>query len=281
LSQHEHVFTPSVKEPNFFGTDLNWFSPTLSEYISLFEDAAPSHRLVGEGTVLYLYSQNAIPGILRFNSNAKIIVMVRNPVDASYALHAQQLFSHYDDVESFEQAWRLQEVRMRGESMPHQCPEPKVLQYRAIYLMGEQIRRAMTHVPPDQFKVIVFDDFVNETRKVYAEVLGFLGLDDDGRTDFPRVNESKGYRSRWVANFFRSRMKFEADRAAKKVKHFLGVKSLGISSRIRAANSLVTSRSPLSIEFRNELADEFREDVWLLSEILKRDLSHWVAPERE
>jgi len=52
----------------------------------------------------------------------------------------------------------------------------------------------------------------------------------------------------------------------------------GILSSLSRRNVKYRSRAPLSDEMRHTLKEYFREDILLLSEVLKRDLSHWVSP---
>ncbi len=57
------------------------------EYEALFA-AAPPHALLGEASVFYLYSKVAIGQIMAHNVNARIIVMLRNPVEATRSMHS-------------------------------------------------------------------------------------------------------------------------------------------------------------------------------------------------
>ncbi len=59
-------------------------------------------------------------------------------------------------------------------------------------------------VPASQRRVFLFKQFASDTRSVYAETLNFLGLQDDGRTDFPRVNEARQYRSGLIGKVYQN-----------------------------------------------------------------------------
>jgi len=84
LAAHPAVFLPERKEPGYFCTDLRTYGEvaTLTEYEALFSPALP-HALTGEASVLYLYSKVAIGQIMAHNVNAKIIAMLRNPIEAA------------------------------------------------------------------------------------------------------------------------------------------------------------------------------------------------------
>jgi len=127
----------------------------------------------------------------------------------------------------------------------------------------------------DRVKVILFDDFVVDTKAVYEGVLSFLGVPSDGRNDFPLANINKTIRYLWfqktvafAANYFR-RIRVISGLS-------LGL-GLGFSNRLLLLNSKTSTRQPISPGLQAELADFFRDDVRKLSNILGRDLSHWVS----
>jgi len=57
----------------------------------------------------------------------------------------------------------------------------------------------------------------------------------------------------------------------------LGIKELGILDTIRSFNTKVAAREPLSDDLRAEMTAEFAPDIQKLSQLLDRDLSHWLA----
>src|SRR5215470_2841180 len=115
LAGHPQVFMPRMKEPKFFCADLKTTGGvyTLADYRALFA-AAPAHCLTGEASTLYLYSTVAIERLMAHNPDAKIIVMLRYPVDAAHSLHAAAWSHWHENMESFEEAWRLQRARLAG-----------------------------------------------------------------------------------------------------------------------------------------------------------------------
>ena len=91
LNQHPEICMSSVKEPNFFSAkeveNLYYNSQIVSstkDYNSLFESDV---KIKGESSVSYLYYKEVAKRIYEYNAKAKIIIMLRKPVD--------RLFSHY------------------------------------------------------------------------------------------------------------------------------------------------------------------------------------------
>ena len=59
-----------------------------------------------------------IKEIKEYNPDAKIIIMLRNPIDFLHSLHSQLLFSGNEDEPDFEIAMELEEERMKGNKLP-------------------------------------------------------------------------------------------------------------------------------------------------------------------
>lgn len=277
LRLHPNIYMPAKKEPHFFARDLGAYPAikTMEDYIALFMGAEPRHRRIGEASVYYLRSVVAIPNILAFNPEARIIAMFRNPVDVVHSFHSQLLYWSEEVVPDFETAWRLQERRSRGESLPHGSRGAFLLQYAEMARFGTQVERLLAVVPAEQVKLILYDDFAASPRRVYSEVVDFLGLPPDERTEFPRINDNKRARVAWLRNLIR-----KPPPALREV--YRGVKSRVGRKRLDAIRQGVIERltvkerrEPLSPAFRAELVDLFRDDVTLLGRLMGRDLRHW------
>ena len=114
LRQHPDVFFSDPKEPCYFCNDFprKRYVESESDYTALFRKAK-SGSILGEGSVWYLYSECAIENIYQFNPNAKIIAMIRNPVDLVYSLHSQLVYSGEETISDFEEAWDIQYKRLK------------------------------------------------------------------------------------------------------------------------------------------------------------------------
>lgn len=277
LSSHPNIFISKPKEPNFFNDDfVNYRSDVkhLDDYLKLFDKSTSKHRAVGEASVWYLYSSVAIRNIFRFNSNANIIVMIRNPVDLVYSLHSQAVYSLNEDERDFYKAWNLQEERKKGAFIPKTCLEPKILQYREVGKIGEQIERVYSCFPRERIKVVLFEDFVSDTLAVYKDILSFLGVSYNGRTEFKKINPSKIYYSK-LLRFGIRKTYFLLRPLIRGAKKMFGVESFGIFPALRKMNTKIEPRKPLAPEFRKKLVEEFSEDIKKLSRLIHRDLSLW------
>ena len=279
LRQHPRVFMSTPKEPHYFCDDFDYYyAPgrrTLEHYLHLFDDADPSYLAVGEASVWYLYSATAAANIAAFAPRARTVVMVRNPLEMVPSLHGQLLYEVDEDEPDPARAWALQEPRARGERLPPGVRVPAFLQYGGAAMLGAQLRRVYASIPREQVLVIVFDDLRADPGAVYRRTLEFLDVPDDGRTEFPRVNPNTVHRAPTVARLTQ-RPPRAALAAARAVKRVTGVKRLGVLDRVRARNRVEAERAPLDAAFLDTLAEHFRDDVALLSELVGRDLTHWT-----
>jgi hypothetical protein len=132
--------------------------------------------------------------------------------------------------------------------------------------------------------VILFDGFVAGTKSVYDRVLDFLGLQNEGRTDFRPINVNRNYRMHFIAyaDVFLRRLPPSLQWSKAVVKGFLGVKSLRLHRLLhdlnQTANVVRGPRPSLPEHVRSALHRYFADDVAKLSCLLERDLSVWLGP---
>jgi hypothetical protein len=280
LREHPDCFMCWPKEPLFFCEDLSGIRQVedFPAYLHLFANAPPGAHAVGEASAMYLYSQVAIPRLLERFASARLIVMLRNPIDLVEAFHAQLRYALAEDQPQLAAAWDLQGERAQGASLPPGCPEPKLLQYRRVALLGDQVRRLLAAAPAEQVHIVVFDDLVRDPRVEYLRLLAFLGLQDDGRVDFPAVNARRAHRLRLVSRLTQ-RPPRSVIQASKALKQRFGLERIGVLDWLRRANRIPARRSGVPGELRRKMADTFAEDVALLSCLLGRDFTPWLGGE--
>jgi hypothetical protein len=272
---HPGIYMSALKEPHFFCRDFPNFGKVhdLDSYLDLFASAG-SRALLGEASVWYLYSHCAIPQIMDANPQARIIVMLRNPVAMAKSLHRQLILSLREDIEDFESAWRAQDDRRRGKRLPLYCPEQSHLQYADICHYSDQIARVLEVVPAEQLKILIFEDFFENIREQYDSVTEFLGVECDGRTIFPPINVAREPRNHWLWQLVR-RPPFPLDllhKPAQSLSRILGLRPIKFLNDV---NSRVAQKVPLKPAFECELYEFFASDVLALEKLLGRSLPSW------
>ena len=149
LREHPNIFISVPKEPHFFAIDLPGHRrkfDTYAKYIRLFENA--DEHVVGEASVHYLYSQKAIENIYEFNSEARLIAMLRKPVEMVYSMHSQALASLNEDVTDFEKAWELEPERSAGRHVPKHCHDVQILYYSQIAKYARAVKAGVPALSP-------------------------------------------------------------------------------------------------------------------------------------
>jgi len=274
LSAHPGIYFSPIKEPHYFTFDMPGLREATDQasYQRLFSGAQSSAIYRGEASVFYLYSQAAVPNILQCSPNARLIVMVRNPIAMVQSLYAQQRLALAEDAPDFATAWRWQEERLDGKHRPPLCAEPGMLQYRQVAQLGAQVERLFATTSPEQRHVIVYDDFASDPARAYAGALRFLGLQPDGRTVFPKVNARSEVRSYWLQwMLYRRRWPASLRWAGRHV----GLHK--VYELLRSLNMRQADKRVLAHDLLEELRTTFRDDVGRLSSLLGRDLSSWMA----
>jgi len=278
LKSHPNIFMCTPKEPHYFSDDINNISivKTLSEYQSLFYKREKRHKFVGEASVWYLYSDTAIKNIYKYNKKAKIIVMLRNPLDLYQSLHQHFIYNGYEDRKDMKDAWGFQLNRQQNIDIPKHCPDKKLLQYNDILKLGHQVERIYSIFPKKQIKIILFDDFTKHTIDTYKSTLSFLDLEYDYRKYFPNINKSREVRYKGLNQFFLNPPVY-----IKKIWNFF--KKIFGNSIIELANKIIlmnckdiSNNMNTNLEFKLELKELFRSEINKLSNIIDRDLNLWL-----
>jgi hypothetical protein len=280
LKGHPEIFMSPAKEPRYFSPDdalgarghALRHGRDLDRYLDLFAGAKDEERL-GEASVGYIYSRQAPRLIRDFEPDARIIVMLRNPVDMIYSLHGQRLSESREDLEDFGQALASEEDRRRGRRVPANAT-PAASLYRDRGRFSQLLPVWFEAFGRDRVLVIIFEDFVRDPAAGFRRVLEFLGVDPKYQPpDFAVHNPSHRPRSSLLRSLTKARLpqwivwqllpRLLGDRATRAL-----VRRFRHSRLIRKP----FKRPPLDPGLRRQLEAEFAPDVTALGELLGRDL---------
>ncbi len=278
LSEHPQVFFSKPKELFFWSSDHpkarerhNVY--TLEDYLPYFR-GSEGYLAIGEGSTNYLQSRDAIKNILAYNPDSKFIVLLRNPVDVAYGMHGELCRHYFENVLDFQDAWNLQSLRAQGQKVPHQCVMENQLQYKDVASYAEQLERLVDLVPASQRRVFLFEEFSKQTKSVYDSVCQFLGIIDNGRTNFPRVNPARQYRSKLLGKLYQNPPPL-IEPLMKKVRHVYATASVPMRDWLANSLSKQEPRTPLNDDFRDQLRQTFRSDVERVEQLLNVKLDAW------
>jgi hypothetical protein len=274
LKPHPEIFL-AQKEIHFFGADLHdsAYQPDVKEYLDLFAGAR-SEKRIGDASVWYLYSETAAKEIKQFSPEARIVIMLRNPVEMIYSLHSQLLYIGTEDEEDFEKAIEAETRQHRRIRLWQGIQGAERLHYLEAGQYSEQVIRYLDEFGKQRVKVIMFEDLCENAALVVQETCSFLEVDPTYQTEVSIANPNKKVRSRLLRSMI--------DNPPTRVKT-LG-KSLTTTAYrqktinlLRRLNTQKVERPPMPPALRTRLQQHFAPDVSRLSRIINKDLSHWCS----
>lgn len=269
LAAREDVFVTPVKEPHHFNTDGGY--PGIRDraaYEALYEAAGPQHRAVGEASVGYLSSEAAVANLLDYAPDIRLIACLRNPLEMLPSLHQQYVFNSTEPLTAFADAWAASATRASEGWTASSGSDWRVFDYRRMGRLGAQVERLFRVAGRERCHIVLMEDLRADPQAVFRDVLGHIGASTDGIGPLSAVNKAKTARLPWLRR---------AMVLAAKAKRGLGVtRSFGLAREIDNLNKIEEPWTPLPAALAAEMAEAFREDVALLSELLNRDLTDWL-----
>jgi hypothetical protein len=273
LQDHPQVFMSTPKEPWYFS------STAMAEaaYLDLFAEGSGA-KAIGEGSTNYIFVSGALEKVKAFAPDARILAVVRNPLEAVPSLHSHNHWTGTENVDDITRAWDLQAARADGKSLPPKASAnhgqlASFLQYSDAQMHGRNLERAFSIFPREQVKVIVFDDIKESPRDVYASVLAHLGLDFHERTKFGVKNEALSHGS--GPSLSKVLMNSPVVAPVKALARAVGLGNRDYTRKIASKFANKNGKAQIDQDFRAKLRDHFRADVRLLERIIDRDLGHW------
>lgn len=267
LSQHPDIFMTAHKEPHHFNTDMTHRNfPELRDYELLFDSVA-EEAAIGEASVWYLYSKDAIANLEQYSKGPRYIVCLRNPVDMAYSLHEQQVFSGNEDQTDFAKAWRLAERRRAGSDIPSRATDASTLIYADACATGTQVERLLSQVDRDRVRFVLMNDLKDKPGEVLNGLLQFLGVSTDDRIEL-RVENVAKQRKSVIAQ--------RVTQALGRIKRATGFsKSFGLLTRIDIWNRKPHDRVPIDPVLRSALLKHFEAEIMKIEKVLGRPLPEW------
>ncbi len=282
LNAHPDIYMPQeAKEPHYFAQEYQMPKMQVyreeAAYLNLFAEATGETR-IGEASICYLRADGAAERIHAFAPDAKLIIMLRDPVEMVYSLYYQGLYAGTETLPSFEEALAAEEPRRNGEQIPPRTI-PALLQYRSFGYYAAQIQRYLEYFNREQMQIILFDDFKRDTAGVYRDTLRFLGVDENFQPNFETVNANKIPRMSAINRLTNQPPTWYATTRLILRRTIPQRLRNQFNATLRSINTQEVSRPPMKPETKRELQDDFREDIDALGELLECDLSHWYKLE--
>jgi hypothetical protein len=281
LARHPGLYMSAVKEPKFFLTDGPpptkggpgdaltyrehvWRRP---EYEALF-DPAPPGTLRGESTPLYLYDRAAMRRIRETIPGARLIVVLRDPVERAHSNWTHLWSAGLEPVGDFVRACGEEERRVEAgwASFWH---------YIGLGRYGEQLEYLFTLFPREQVLVLRYRLLVDEPAQTLDRICEFLGVAPGVLTEIPRQN---------VTSHPEPTLGHRAVSAAQRAASAFGALIPGLTAATltgpleRYLQRHSRERQPLSWEQRQQLIPRFEADIARLEQVLGESFRDWILP---
>jgi len=293
LAAHPDIFM-AKKETHFFGADLR-FGPQLqyyrrypNEYSAEFAAWSGQAR-GGETSVWYLFSQKAAEEIKAYNPDARIIIMLREPVAMLYSLYCQFVADGNEHLPTFKDALAAEAERQAGRRLNRQTYFAQALVYRATARFSEQVKRYFDVFGRERVHVVIYDDFSARTADVYRQALNFLGV-APGPVDreFEVINGNVNGNHSVKSSAMRAILNDPFVRRTAINLHawlprgiFTTIKNAGLKLNELNFNNKPRKRQQMEPELQYSLSREFAPEIDRLSQLLGRDLTEWSRSGRD
>jgi hypothetical protein len=203
LMAHPEIYLPPNMrpEPHFFYKQAEYAQGWDYYLERYFAQVPESSVAVGERSSSYIFSPQAIARMVEALPTAKIIVMLREPVERAYSNWRFTVQSGLE-VESFERSIALEPRRIAAETNPlWREIQPYAYLGRSRY--GEQIECLMAHYPASQVLLLNADRVKQDEPEALARVCRFLGVSDTIVFPTPGTFPTASVRSRRLQRLLR------------------------------------------------------------------------------
>lgn len=270
LSQHPQVFVPRLKEPSYFAfaaAEQNANTAvfrksvkTLSEYEQLFQGSS-NYAAIGDVSPEYMTSPVAARAIKNSVPHARLIAILRNPVERAYSDFLMYRRDGKEPLADFAKALEVQAERASKW-------DPTGF-YVSTGFYGEQLARYFELFPAAQIKVYDLEDLQSSATRTLSHIFDFLGVDS---TYVPRDLEVYN-RSGVAPNLLVNTLFRYKSQIAPLARLLVPGK---FRTAIRRKFEAGLSKPPLQPEARRTLVETYRADVNLLEKLTGQSFRHWL-----
>jgi hypothetical protein len=179
LRQHPDVFLPDVKEPHFFSqvVAVPQFQPVFypavlkeADYVAMYRHAG-AFAAVGDASVSYLWDPQAPYRIVQKVKEARILMILREPVERAYSQYLANVREGVEDLPFYEALLANRKETSYGWGTSRL--------YIETGLYSAQVQRYYDLFPPENICVLNFGDLKRDAAAVLHRVARFLQIDPD------------------------------------------------------------------------------------------------------
>ena len=280
LALHPDLYLSPVKEPKFFLCDgppprtggpgdahsyREWIWQR-DEYEALFA-GAPEGTRRGESTPFYLSDPAALGRIREAVPEARLLVVLRDPVDRAYSNWAHLWTDGLEPERNFLDACELEPRRIAEGWAPF-------WRYLSTGLYGRQLQHLYSVFPAEQVQVIRYKSLVDAPAATLDAICTFLGVRTGLLTEAPPANVGAYVPPTLYTRVLQRLFREGANVGSHLPPQVWRKASLPLQWLIQRAPQ---HRPELSEDDRATLIEYFLEDIALVEELTGWDLEQWRA----
>ena len=292
LEQHPEIYLSPIKEPNHFCTDIkpgefseeyqlhekrknlnlekflagpmkekhfDYFVTHAKQYELLFKNVK-NEKAIGEMSNSYLFSEVAAQNIKLKIPDAKIIIMLRNPVERIFSHYLAHLRDGKTYLPFMQEIQKDFSKPVKGWWKSH-C-------YFEMGLYYEQVKRYFDVFDHSQIKITWFEDFESNFQQTAKEIFIFLGVNPN----IPVSSDEKYNEAREPKN---KRFIYFISKTGIK-KPLFGLIPESLKPKIKKSFFKRQVKIKFPEEERNYLKAFYKNDILLLQKLSSKDLSSWL-----
>ena len=279
LSQHPEVFDCPVKEPHHFTANyelkflisgiLKNTKPLLaykqlSNYLALYKNAN-NHKIVVDASVAYILFDNIANAIQNFNNKAKIIILLRNPIERAFSAYSHNkraggTLSFQEDLEIEDKESVLGIFRWTH--------------YKKNGLYYDNVKHYLDTFGQEKVLILFNEDLESNPQKVLSKVCDFLMIDASfvPKIDFTKQNTAHLPKNPKINHLLNKFSQYSM--------LWNGLKKIFPIQFLRRLKLKINPLMPFQETLTNEktiqqLKAYYKEDINKLVTLLNRDLSAW------
>jgi len=274
ISKYPEIFFCKPKEPRYFSSKYkkfphnglgdyvadNFTIKEESKYLDLFK-SVNNKKIIGEASVDYLYYYNTAYDIKKFSPDAKIIVILRNPIDRAFSAYVHLKGAGRENL-PFEEALKQEKSRMSNNY-------EFIWFYKGVGKYYQQLKTYLEVFGEENVLIILFDELNKDVKSVIKKMMFFLNItpnaiiDDHIKYNFSGIPKNK------IIDLILKNRKLQ--HMVKKVFPAQIVRRIGYKMLEKNLKKPIIAEKT-----RFELIKYFTEDIIMLQNLISRNLSMWL-----
>lgn len=186
LKEHPEIGVSTEKELHFFTTN---YGKGVEWYENKFKHTK-GKKSVGEASPSYMYHPAVPERIHNLIPDARLIFILRHPVDRAYSQYWHEVNRSGREKLSFEEA--IERAFGAGKGRVSEDMDRIRLSYLERGRYAEAIERFEEVFPKKKILILIHRDLKERPEEVLKEVFGFLGVDDSFVSDKWREKHNVG-----------------------------------------------------------------------------------------